>query len=144
MSSEVRVPVIGGVFQCAIPVRWGDLDAQNHVNNTLYFRYFEEARVQLFRQAGMGFADNKVGLLVHASCDFRKPVLYPATVVVQLILTRIGRTSLRFDTILECQDEPGVTYAQGENVIVGADVTSGRPSPWTPSELDAFAACFIK
>lgn len=144
MSSELREPVIGGVFYFVMPVRWGDLDAQNHVNNTLYFRYFEEARVQLFRQAGMGLGINKVGLLAHSSCDFLKPVLYPATVVVKLVLTRIGRTSLRFDTVLECQDEPGVTYAQGENVIVGADATSGRPSPWTPSELDAFAACFIK
>lgn len=144
MSSELSTPVIGGVFRFAVPVRWGDLDAQSHVNNTLYFRYFEEARVQLFRQAGMGLGVSKVGLLVHAKCDFLKPVLYPATVVVHLVLTRVGRTSMAFDTVLECQDEPGVTYAQGENVIVGADVASGRPTPWTPSELAAFAACFVK
>lgn len=144
MLSETRAPVIGGIFRCAVPIRWGDLDAQNHVNNTVYFRYFEEARVQLFRQAGLEFAANKVGLLVHASCDFMKPLQYPATVVVQLILTRIGRTSMHFDLVVECQDEPGVAYAKGKNVIVGAGPENGLPQPWTPSEIAAFAACFVK
>lgn len=144
MSSQVKMPDIGGVFRYEMPVRWGDLDAQNHVNNTVYFRYFEEARVRLFRQAGMAFGDNKVGVLAHASCDFLKPVLYPATVVIRLVLTHIGRTSLHFDTVLECQDEPGVIYAKGKNVLVGANNATGQPEPWTPAELSAFALCFTK
>ena len=142
MSSQDTRPALGGVFRCAVPIRWGDLDAQNHVNNTVYFRYFEEARVQLFRKAGMTMATSKVGLLVHASCDFMKPLLYPDTVVVHLILTHIGRTSLHFDTIIERQDEVGEPYAKGKNVIVGANPATGKPEPWTSSELAGFALCF--
>ncbi len=144
MSSQVSTPAIGGTFSCAMPIRWGDLDAQNHVNNTAYFRYFEEARVQLFAHAGISMADSKVGLLVHASCDFLKPLFYPATVVVRLVLTHVGRTSLHFDTIIECQEEPGVVYAKGKNVFVGANPATGNTEPWTPSELTAFASCFVK
>lgn len=144
MTSALSAPVIGSVFHCVVPVRWGDLDAQNHVNNTVYFRYFEEARVQLFRKVGLVLAENKVGILVHASCDFLKPVLYPATLVVGLVLTRVGRTSMEFDTIIECQDDAGVVYAKGKNVIVGADAATGKPTPWTPSELAAFAQYFVE
>ena len=134
---------MGGVFQCVMPVRWGDLDALNHVNNTLYFRYAEEARVQLFDQVGIALPSTRVGVLAHASLDFLKPVLYPATVVVSLILTRIGRSSMDFDVLIECQGEPGIAYAKGKNVIVGTDSDSGKPSPWTAAELTQFALCFV-
>lgn len=144
MSSQDTMPVIGGTFRCVMPVRWGDLDAQKHVNNTAYFRYFEEARVQLFAQAGLTMADSKVGLLVHASCDFLKPLDYPATLVVHLVLTHIGRTSLHFDTLIECHDTPGDIYARGKNVFVGANPVTNTSEPWTASELAAFASCFVK
>lgn len=133
----------GGVFQCAMPVRWGDLDALNHVNNTLYFRYVEEARVQLFDQVGIALPSTRVGVLAHASLDFLKPVLYPATVVVSLVLTRVGRSSMDFDVLIECQGEPGIAYAKGKNVIVGTDSDSGKSLPWTAAELTQFALCFV-
>lgn len=142
-ASALTTPKIGGVFRCAVPVRWGDLDAQNHVNNTVFFRYFEEARVQLFRQAGLTLAQNKIGILAHASCDFLIPVLYPATVVVQLVLARVGQSSMEFDVSIESQDNPDVVYAKGKNVIVGADASTSRSTPWTSSELAAFAQCFV-
>lgn len=132
----------GGVFRCVIPVRWGDLDALNHVNNTLYFRYAEETRVQLFDQVAIALPSTRVGVLAHASLDFLKPVLYPATVVVSLVLTRVGRSSMDFDVLIECQGEPGVAYAKGKNVIVGTDSASGKSLPWTAAELAQFALCF--
>lgn len=133
----------GGVFQCVMPVRWGDLDALNHVNNTLYFRYVEETRVQLFDQVGIALPSTRVGVLAHASLDFLKPVLYPATVVVSLVLTRVGRSSMDFDVLIECQGEPGIAYAKGKNVIVGTDSDSGKSLPWTAAELAQFALCFV-
>lgn len=141
-SSASDTPLTGGVFSINVPVRWGDLDAQNHVNNTVYFRYLEEARVQLFQRAGLALPARKVGLLVHASCDFVRPVLYPATVVVKLVLTRVGRTSMGLDATIECADNAAVVYARAKNVIVGADVETGRPQPWTQDELQALASCF--
>jgi acyl-CoA thioester hydrolase len=134
------VPPIGGIFRWAVPVRWGDLDAQNHVNNTLYFRYVEEARVQLFAHAGIDLPASKVAVLASASCDFLKPIAYPATVVVSLILQRLGRSSMEMETLIEREGEPDVIYAKGAYVVVGTDAATGKSSPWTAQELSQLSA----
>lgn len=131
-------PALGAQFRCVMPVRWGDLDALNHVNNTVYFRYIEEARVQMLESMG-AFGSRKVGVLAHTSCDFLKPVLYPASVLVIQTLARLGRTSLQMDFIIERDDEPGVAYAKGSYVAVGCDPATGRAMPWTPEELAKMA-----
>ncbi|MGB6105104.1 MAG: acyl-CoA thioesterase [Pusillimonas sp.] len=139
MIAPTAVPPAGSVFRCAMQVRWGDLDALNHVNNTVYFRFFEEARVQLFSQVGMIPPYGKVCVLAHVSCDFLRPLLYPATAVVTQALVRIGRSSIEMDTLLEREDEPGVLYAKGRYVMVGADGATGKPLPWTERELARLA-----
>lgn len=131
-------PVMGAQFRCVMPVRWGDLDALNHVNNTVYFRFIEEARVQMLESMG-AFGSSKVGVLAHTSCDFLKPVLYPASVLVIQTLSRLGRTSLQMDFVIERDDEPGVAYAKGSYVAVGCDPDTGRAMPWTPEELALMA-----
>jgi acyl-CoA thioester hydrolase len=140
-SQSPAAPVVGGVFRHVMPMRWGDLDALNHVNNTLYFRYFEDARMRLFAEAGIGSA-SKIGVLAHASCDFLKPLHYPATIVVKLVLARMGRSSLDLDTLIEVEDEPGVVYARGKSIMVGADPATGKSAPWTPDEVARIAPCF--
>lgn len=133
---------IGGVFCCVMPIRWGDMDALGHVNNTEYFRYVQEARAILFEQVQVVQPYERVGVLAHASCDFVKPLLYPGDVVVSLVLTRVGRSSMEFDFLIELQQEPGVVYARGKNIIVCTDMSRGVSSPWTPDELARFFACF--
>lgn len=124
---------IGGVFKHVVQMRWGDLDALNHLNNAMYFRYLEEARMQMFMRCGR--PQDRLGVLAHVSCDFLRPLLYPADVVISLTLTKVGRTSMAFDTRFERLDEPGTVYAQGHNVIVGTSASTGRPMPWTEQEL---------
>lgn len=141
---SISVPPVGGVFRWSMPVRWGDLDALNHVNNAVYFRYLEEARVQLFAQAGTALPPNRITLLAHVSCDFLRPVLYPATVVVSQVLTRVGRSSLSMDTLIECEGEPGVAYAKGRQVMVGGAAETGKSMPWTPQELERLSALFTR
>ncbi|MFA7624419.1 MAG: thioesterase family protein [Pusillimonas sp.] len=145
MSNESSVTVLkeGAVFKSVMPVRWGDMDAVGHVNNTLYFRYVEEARAQCFDAENVFFPNDRVPLLAHASFDFIKSVIYPATVVVIMTVTRLGRSSLTFDVVIETQDEPGVAYAKGKNVVVAAERTSGQSSPWTAAELSHLARFFV-
>lgn len=81
-----------------IEVRWGDMDAQGHVNNTVYFTYCESARVELLRK--IGFKGKQAGLaegptLVHASCDFKRQVVYPAKLDVGLRVERTGERSFK-------------------------------------------------
>lgn len=136
------VPQAGHIFECVIPVRWGDQDALHHVNNTLYFRYVEEARATLYVQAGIPVPGERDPVLVHASCDFLKPLLYPATVVVKLVFVRYGRSSMDYDFIIERQDEPGVVYARGKNITVNTESATGKPCLWSEKQLAAYASCF--
>ena len=91
-------PVTRGQFKYwkSIEVRWGDMDAQGHVNNTVYFVYCESARVELIRKTGYKgkqAGDTQGPALVSASCDFKRQVIYPATLDVGLRVERIGRRS---------------------------------------------------
>ncbi|WP_245153585.1 acyl-CoA thioesterase [Allopusillimonas ginsengisoli] len=118
-----------------MPVRWGDLDALNHVNNTVYFRFFEEARMQLLEQAQAITQAGKTFVLAHTSCDFIRPLHYPATAIVLQTLTRVGRSSLEFSAVIEREGEPGVPYAKGRYIVVGVDAVSQRPAPWEAAEI---------
>ena len=118
-------------FVCCIPLRWGDMDAMAHLNNVMYFRLMEEARIQWFAQ--FGFATLAVGeapILAHAACDFVKAMTYPGTAVVRQIVTRVGRSSVEMSLTIERDDEPGVVYATGRTVIVWYDYAAGRSMPW--------------
>ncbi|NYT68096.1 acyl-CoA thioesterase [Pusillimonas noertemannii] len=137
------IPRIGHVFECVIPVRWGDQDALHHVNNTVYFRYSEEARALLYMQAGFPVPGEREAVLAHASCDFLKPLMYPATVVVRLEFKRLGRSSMEYDFIIERQDEPGVVYARGKNITVNTDARTGKSCAWSEPELAGYARCFV-
>lgn len=136
-------PQPGGVFQCVLPVRWGDLDALNHVNNTVYMRYVDEARALLAAAAGSPVSDGRAPLLVHMESDFLKPMSYPATAVVSLVFKRLGRSSMAFDFIIDTQEAPGEVYVRGENVVVCTDMQTGLAVPWSPEELRRLAACFV-
>ncbi len=83
-------------FVIEVPLRWGDMDAMSHLNNLMYFRLMEEARIQWF--AYFGFPTLPVGeapILAHAGCDFLKAMTYPGTAIVTQIVTRLGVRVLR-------------------------------------------------
>ncbi len=142
--SRAAEPQPGGVFRCVLPVRWGYLDALNHVNNTVYMRYVDEARAQLYALAGVPVPGDRASLLVHMASDFLKPMGYPATAVVSLVFKRLGRSSMAFDFVIDTLEAPGEVYVRGENVIVCTDVHTGQAVPWTPAELARFAECFAQ
>ena len=64
-----------------IAIRWGDMDAMGHVNNTVYFRYMEQARIAWFESLPRAEAWGEISIvIVNASCNFRRPINYPGTV----------------------------------------------------------------
>lgn len=133
-AAGVRIPM---------EVRWGDMDALRHVNNVAYYRYFEEARVQCLERVRRRFSPKeRAYVLAHASCDFLQPLFYPASIVVVLTLTRLGRSSLDLGVRIEREDAPGVVVAQGRNVLVGVHDATGAALPWTDQERDAIVQCF--
>src|SRR5690606_16897015 len=100
----------------------------------------EEARVQMMARAGVAVSPDKMCVLAHTSCDFLKPLHYPAIAVVSQVLLRLGRSSIEMEVRLEREDEPGVLYAKGRYVLVYADSASGKSIPWSAAELGALAA----
>lgn len=88
------------VYSCEIPVRWGDMDAYGHVNNALYMRYLEEARVQLIEKMDVEMDPNGLApVVISVGCTFFKPVVYPDTVRIDCYVTDPGRSS--FMTLYE-------------------------------------------
>lgn len=121
-------------FQTEIALRWGDMDAMAHLNNVIYFRLMEEARIQWF--AALGFSTLPAGeapILAHASCDFLRPLNYPAVAVVRQEVTRVGRSSVDVAVTIEDRATPGLAAATGHTVIVWYDYAAGRSAPWPDS-----------
>jgi acyl-CoA thioester hydrolase len=74
-----------------MPVRWGDMDAYQHVNNTVYFRYMEQCRLEWFAKLGFETVDvDIVPILVEAHCRFIRAVTHPSTVRVTIRVTDVG------------------------------------------------------
>lgn len=134
-AAAMRVPgqddtFAGASFETLIPLRWGDLDARRHLNNTLYFRLMEEGRIQAFRAFGMDDLSSHGIILASIACDFLRSLTYPSTARVTHRVSRIGRSSLDLDVLIERSDEPGVLYARGREVLVWVDYDSGKSVPW--------------
>lgn len=121
-------------FVVDIPLRWGDMDAMSHLNNTIYFRLMEEARIRWFHELGFStLPTGQAPILAHAACDFLKPMDYPGTARVTHLMTRLGRSSIEHDVLIERVGESGVPYAKGRTVIVWFDYEAGRSAPWPES-----------
>lgn len=118
-----------------IPVAWGDMDALGHVNNAVYFRWFESARIAFFERVGLlGDQPSKIGpILATTHCDFLAPVQYPAAVVVGARVPRVGNTSLEMQYEVTQNDVP---VARGSGVVVLVDYATGEKVP-VPDEVRA-------
>jgi acyl-CoA thioester hydrolase len=111
------------------PIRWGDMDALGHVNNTVYFRYMEQARIDWLDSlaaSGLGYAKGQGPVIVDASCTFREPLVYPGAVDVRMFLGAAGRTSV--GSFYELWKD-GRLHADGAARIVWIDLSTGRPAP---------------
>ena len=118
------------VHECRIPIRWGDMDAMGHVNNAVYFRYMEIARVDWLDSLGGAPAPEGQGpVIVNAFCNFYRPLSYPGEVLARHYVSNPGRSS--FDTwiVLERSDQPGVIYAAGGATTVWQDAATQKSCP---------------
>ena len=114
------------VYVEKIPVRWGDMDAMGHVNNTVYFRYMEQARIGWFESLlPRGEAWRTIGIvIVNASCNFKKPINYPGTVEVRVFSGAPGGSSVQ--TFYELLVEEQI-YADGAATVVFVDAGKQKP-----------------
>lgn len=110
------------VFQVQIPIRWGDMDAMGHVNNTIYFRYLETCRIDWLQSIGCVPDPQGEGpVIVNAFCNFYKQLEYPGDVLVKMYVSDPGRTTFESWGTMERVDQPGVIYAAGGATTIWVD-----------------------
>jgi acyl-CoA thioester hydrolase len=118
--------------EMVMPIRWGDMDAMGHVNNTIYFRYMEVARLEwLFKVGGKPDPLGTGPVIVNAFCNFIRQLEFPGDVLARHYVTNPGRSSFDTYITLERVDAPGVIYAEGgaKTVWVDFQAQSSVPLP---------------
>jgi len=112
-----------------IPTRWMDNDAYGHVNNVAYYSYFDTAvNEHLIRAGGLDIErSTTIGVVVETACRFHKPLSFPDVVEAGLRVTKLGRSSVKYEIGLfrQGEDEP---VASGHFVHVWVDRGTRRPT----------------
>lgn len=104
-----------------VPIRWGDMDAYGHVNNTVYFRFMEQARIAWMESVGLDLVTPEQGpVIINASCTFLRQLEYPGTVEVKMHCGHLGKSSVMSYYEIR-KDGDDTLYAEGAAKIVWAD-----------------------
>ena len=110
------------VFEMDLSIRWGDMDAMGHVNNTVYFRYLETARIEWMRNIGANPDPKGQGpVILNAFCNFYKQLEYPGQVLMKMYVSDPERTTFETWGTMERSDQPGVIYAAGGATTIWVD-----------------------
>jgi acyl-CoA thioester hydrolase len=118
------------VHQMLIPIRWGDMDAMSHVNNTIYFRYLETCRIDWLHSIGCAPDPRGEGpVIANAFCNFYQQLEYPGEVLVKMYVSDPGRTTFETWGTMELNSQPGVIYAAGGATTIWVDFPSKKAKP---------------
>lgn len=112
-------------------VRWGDMDAFNHVNNVSYLRYFESGRIAYFEALELAdfFGNRGIGpILAETSCRYKFPLTYPDRISVGVRSDRFAQDRFTQTYIIVSHRHRRVA-ATGDGTIVTFDYTANRKSP---------------
>lgn len=110
------------VFETVMPIRWGDMDAMGHVNNTVYFRYLETARIDWFTALGVEPSPMGQGpVIVNAFCNFHRQLEYPGDIRVTVYASDPARTTFETWATIERLDQPGEVFASGGATTIWVD-----------------------
>ncbi|WP_245600998.1 acyl-CoA thioesterase [Marinobacterium jannaschii] len=118
------------IFSTHIDVRWGDMDAYSHVNNAMYMRYLEEARVQLLAEMGASMDGNGIDpVIINVGCTFLQPVTYPERLRIDCYVGAPGRSSFMSWYRIYPESAPDQLASEGYAKVVWMDHRSGRSTP---------------
>lgn len=118
------------------PIRWGDMDAQGHVNNTVYFRYMEQARIEWLERFGwLASQGTLVTMIVNAACTYLAPLTYPGIIETRVFAAPPGRSSVETWYELRVAGDE-LLRAEGHAKLVWVDAASAKSCP-LPDDLRA-------
>lgn len=118
---------VADLIRVPLTVRWRDLDAFNHVNNSKYLSYLEEARLRwMMTLPGMGLEDSVAPVVAASNLNYRRPIGWPGEVIVELFIERIGNTSITVGHRIVDANDGTALFCDGNVVMVWIDRENGR------------------
>lgn len=138
-TAEATAPT--PLFTAPLAVRWRDLDAFNHVNNSNYLTYLEEARLQwLSHVPGPWFDEHAMPVMAAVQLNYRRPIEWPAQLQVELFCERLGTSSMTIGHRILDAEHADRLYGDGHVVMVWMDPATGKPVPLPTAIRDAAQA----
>jgi acyl-CoA thioester hydrolase len=127
-----------------ITTRWMDNDAYGHVNNVVYYSWFDTVvNGHLIREGALDIHRGPViGLVVETKCNYFAPLAFPNTVEAGLRVAHLGRSSVRYEVGLFAKGTP-MTAAKGHFVHVYVDRESRRPAQ-LPAQLKSVLEALVR
>lgn len=123
-----------------VPIRWGDMDGMGHVNNTLYLRYMETARIKMMEDQGFLTDRNGEGFVIaNIFCNFIQQLEYPGDVLVKSYVGSIGNASFDLYHEMLRTDSGEKVFANGGETMVWVDFPKQKSLP-LPDDLRAWLA----
>jgi acyl-CoA thioester hydrolase len=128
------------IHETIISIRWGDMDSYRHINNTVYFRYMEQARIEWITSLGYSCtAEKEAMIMVNGFCNFYKQVSFPASLRVSTFVGQIGNSTVdlinTMDLIETSTGQEPVLCAAGGATMVWVDLEKNKSMPWPESIL---------
>ena len=120
----------------AVPTRWMDNDVYGHVNNVVYYSWFDTAvNAHLIEQGALDIHHGQtIGLVIETQCHYFAPLAFPQTIDAGIRVARLGRSSVRYEVGLFAQGED-LSAAHGHFIHVYVDRESRRPVEALPPSL---------
>lgn len=124
MARPLSTDLLAGYpINVRLPVQWGEMDAYGHLNNAVFFRYFESARIRYLEACGFiaSYDEDKIGAILHStSCRFRLPLFYPDTAVVGTRADSVeaDRFSMSYKVVSLARE---AVVAEGAAIVVSYD-----------------------
>lgn len=137
MDDRFKELLEGYAFTNATKVDWGDMDAFQHLNNTRYFRHFENARIEYGKQTGImdRMQSDGIGpILAWTECKFIRPVLFPDTLITgaRAVIIRGSEMTMEYTVVSEAQ---GRVVAVGSSVGVYYNYRKSERTPFPPDMI---------
>ncbi len=114
----------------SIGTRWMDNDIYGHVNNVVYYSWFDSAvNAHLIERGVLDIHHGQtIGLVIETQCNYFAPLAFPQTIEAGIRVARLGNSSVRYEVGLFAQGEP-LTAAKGHFIHVYVDRQTRRPTP---------------
>jgi len=115
---------------CSIPTRWADNDVYGHVNNVIYYSWFDTAvNVELVKRGLLDIESGAmIGLVVETSCRYFAPLSFPQTVEAGVRVSKLGTSSVRYEVGIFAEGSKEAA-AEGHFIHVYVDRETRRPVP---------------